>query len=100
MKMTDNVIAQVHAMADKAGIKKYTYHNRYRDEVDPRAWTAGVDYDDYRHIKTDTDDDVNAMMTATVTATMKTTAVIAMMTMAMKMMTMMLICMIVFHKKS
>jgi hypothetical protein len=27
MKMTDNIIAQVHAMAEKAGIKRYTYAN-------------------------------------------------------------------------
>jgi hypothetical protein len=53
MKMTDNVVAQVHAMADRAGIKRYTYGNRRREDEDPDAWSAGVDYDDYAHTEDD-----------------------------------------------
>jgi hypothetical protein len=50
--MTDDVIAAVHAMADKAGVKDFSLQDRNRVTLHPADWEAGVDYDDYRHADT------------------------------------------------
>jgi hypothetical protein len=52
MKMTDDVIAAVHAMANKAGVKDFSLQDRNRVTLHPADWEAGVDYDDYRHANT------------------------------------------------